>query len=57
MQVRFKNDSRELLHTPDCLKDFDDMLYFAHDNVIEHFNNYIKINSQSEQNKSFIKTK
>ena len=25
MQVRFKNDSRELLHTPDCLKDFDDM--------------------------------
>ena len=25
MQVRFKNDSGELLHTPDCLKDFDDM--------------------------------
>lgn len=25
MQVRFKNGSGELLHTPDCLKDFDDM--------------------------------
>ena len=25
MQVRFKNDSGELLHAPDCLKDFDDM--------------------------------
>ena len=44
-------------HYQISLKDFDDMLYFAHDCVIEHFNNFVKINSQSEQNKSFIKTK
>ena len=44
-------------HYQISLKDFDDMLYFAHDCVIEHFNNFVKINSQSEQNKSFTKTK
>jgi len=44
-------------HYQISLKDFDDMLYFMHDFTLEHFNNFIKVNSQSEQNKSFIKTK
>lgn len=44
-------------HYQISLKDFDDMLYFMHDSIIEHFNNFVKVNSQSEQNKSFIKTK
>ena len=39
------------------LKDFDDMLYFMHDITLEHFNNYVKVNSQAEQNKIFVKTK
>ena len=39
------------------LKDFDDMLYFMHDITLEHFNNFVKINSQSEQNKIFVKSK
>ena len=39
------------------LKDFDDMLYFYHDQLIVHFNNFVKVNSASEQNKLFTKTK
>jgi hypothetical protein len=44
-------------HYQISLRDFDDMLYFTHDSVIEHFNNFVKINSQSEQNKTFTKSK
>lgn len=44
-------------HYQISLKDFDDMLYFMHDFALEHFNNFVKINSQSEQNKSFSKSK
>ena len=44
-------------HYQISLKDFDDMLYFMHDFTLEHFNNFVKINSQSEQNKSFSKSK
>lgn len=44
-------------HYQISLKDFDDMLYFMHDIVLEHFNNFVKINSQSEQNKTFMKSK
>ena len=44
-------------HYQISLKDFDDMLYFMHDIALEHFNNYVKVNSQAEQNKIFVKTK
>ena len=33
------------------------MLYFMHDIALEHFNNYVKVNSQAEQNKIFVKSK
>lgn len=44
-------------HYQISLKDFDDMLFFMHDLTLNHFNNFVKINSQSEQNKSFVKSK
>ena len=44
-------------HYQISLKDFDDMLYFIHDIALDHFNNFVKINSQSEQNKTFVKSK
>lgn len=44
-------------HYQISLKDFDDMLYFAHDISLAHFNNYVKVNSTTEQNKTFSKSK